>query len=186
MRGGKVRRRLQLTAAVAVFAVLAVGTVAIATNGGRKIDERLTGYEETPLPISTTGSGKFEAQISRFQDKITYRLSYSDLEGDVQQAHIHFGHEKGAAGGISVFLCTNLGNGPAGTQACPASPATITGTITPADVIGPAGQGIEIGAFDELVDAIDAGVTYANVHSTKWPGGEIRAQLNDHDRDGSH
>jgi hypothetical protein len=184
MRGGKVRRRLQLTAAVAVFAVLAVGTVAIATNGGRKIDERLTGYEETPLPISTTGSGKFEAQISRFQDKITYRLSYRDLEGDVQQAHIHFGHEKGAAGGISVFLCTNLGNGPAGTQACPAPPATITGTITPADVIGPAGQGIEIGAFDELLDAIDAGVTYANVHSTKWPGGEIRAQLND--RDGRH
>ena len=176
------RRRLQLTAAVAVFAVLGVGTVAIATNGGRKIDERLTGYEETPLPISTTGSGKFEAQISRIQDKITYRLSYSDLEGDVQQAHIHFGHEKGAAGGISVFLCTNLGNGPAGTQACPASPATITGTITPADVIGPTGQGIEIGAFYELVDAIYAGVTYANVHSTKWPGGEIRAQLNDHDR----
>jgi hypothetical protein len=167
---------------VAVFAALGVGTVAIATNGGRKIDERLTGYEETPLPISTTGSGKFEAQISRVGDKITYRLSYRDLEGDVQQAHIHFGHEKGAAGGISVFLCTNLGNGPAGTQACPPSPATISGTITPADVIGPVGQGIEIGAFDELLDAIDAGLTYANVHSTKWPGGEIRAQLDDRDR----
>ena len=176
------RRRLQLTAAVAVFAVLGVGTVAIATNGGRKIDERLTGYEETPLPISTTGSGKFEAQISRIQDKITYRLSYSDLEGDVQQAHIHFGHEKGAAGGISVFLCTNLGNGPAGTQACPAAPATISGTIRPADVVGPLTQGIEAGAFGELLDAIDAGVTYVNVHSTKWPGGEIRAQLDDRGR----
>jgi hypothetical protein len=181
-----VRRRLQLTAAVAVFAALGVGTVAIATNGGRKIDERLTGYQETPLPISTTGSGKFDAQISRFGDKISYRLSYRELEGDVQQAHIHFGHEKGAAGGISVFLCTNLGNNPAGTtvQACPTPPATISGTITPADVIGPAGQGIEIGAFDELVDAIDAGVTYVNVHSTKWPGGEIRAQLDDRGHDG--
>jgi hypothetical protein len=41
-----------------------------------------------------------------------------------------------------VFLCTNLGNGPAGTQACPAAPATITGTLRPADVIGPTGQGI--------------------------------------------
>jgi CHRD domain-containing protein len=176
------RRRLQLTAAVAVVAVLAVVAVAVATNGGRKIDERLTGYQETPLPISTTGSGKFNAQISRFGDKIEYKLSYRDLEGGVQQAHIHFGHEKGAAGGISVFLCTNLGNGPAGTQACPAAPATITGTIRPADVIGPVTQGIEGMAFDELLGAIDAGVTYVNVHSTKWPGGEIRAQLDDRGR----
>ena len=176
------RRRLQLTAAVAVVAILGVVAVAVATNGGRKIDERLTGYEETPLPISTTGSGKFDAQISRFGDKIEYRLSYSDLEGDVQQAHIHFGHEKGAAGGISVFLCSNLGNGPAGTQACPAAPATISGTIRPADVVGPLTQGIEAGAFGELLDAIDAGVTYVNVHSTKWPGGEIRAQLDDRGR----
>jgi hypothetical protein len=176
------RRRLQLTAAVAVVAILGVVAVAVATNGGRKIDERLTGYQETPLPISTTGSGKFDAQISRFGDKIEYKLSYRDLEGDVQQAHIHFGHEKGAAGGISVFLCTNLGNGPAGTQACPPAPATIRGTIRPADVIGPVNQGIEALAFGELLDAIDAGVTYVNVHSTKWPGGEIRAQLDDRKR----
>ena len=32
-------------------------------------------------------------------------------------------------GGISVFLCTNLGNGPAGTQACPQE-GTVTGTFT--------------------------------------------------------
>ena len=85
------RRRLQLTAAVAVVAILGVVAVAVATNGGRKIDERLTGYQETPLPISTTGNGKFDAQISRFGDKIEYKLSYRALEGDVQQAHIHFG-----------------------------------------------------------------------------------------------
>ncbi len=85
------------------------------------------------------------------------------------QAHIHFG---GAAqsGGISVFLCTNLGNGPAGTQLCPAAPATITGTITAANVIGPAGQGITAGQLDELVSAMKAGVTYANVHSSLYPG----------------
>ena len=76
-----------------------------------------------------------------------------------------------------MFLCTNLGNGPAGTQACPPAPATVSGTIRPADVIGPAGQGITAGEFDELVDAIRAGMTYANVHTTERPGGEIRAQL---------
>jgi hypothetical protein len=31
--------------------------------------------------------------------------------------------------------------------------------------------------FDELVRAIRAGVTYVNVHSETFPGGEIRGQL---------
>jgi hypothetical protein len=38
-------------------------------------------------------------------------------------------------------------------------------------------QGLEPGEFDELVDAIRAGVTYVNVHTTKFPGGEIRGQI---------
>ena len=102
-------------------------------------------------------------------------MSYQDLEAPVTQAHIHFG-AKGQTGGVSVFLCTNVG-GPVGTQACPAQPATITGTIVPADVIGPAAQGIDPGQFDELVDAMRAGATYANVHTEKYLGGEVRAQL---------
>jgi hypothetical protein len=176
-----VRRRLQLTAAVAVIAVLGVVAVAVATGGGRKIDERLTGYAEQPLALSTTGSGHFEAWIQRFGQQFTYRLSYRDLEGPVTQAHIHFGAEN-QVGGISVFLCTNLGNGPAGTQACPAAPATITGTVRPQDVIGPAGQGIAPGEFGELLDAIEAGATYVNVHSQKYPVGEIRAQIDERGR----
>jgi hypothetical protein len=50
-------------------------------------------------------------------------------------------------------------------------------------------QGIEPGAIGELVAAIRAGATYVNVHSSKWPGGEIRAQIRgDHkgDWDGNH
>jgi hypothetical protein len=172
-----VRRRLQLTALVAVIAVLGVVAAAVAT-GGRSISERLTGYDEQPLALSTTGSGKFEASMSRFSGKFRYKLTYRDLEGAVTQAHIHFGAEN-QVGGISVFLCTNLGNGPVGTQACPPAPATVTGTISPADVIGPAGQGIAPGEFDEFMDALEAGATYANVHSTKYPVGEIRAQLDD-------
>jgi hypothetical protein len=171
-----VRRRFQLAALVAVVAVLGVVAVAVATNGGRKIDERLTGYNEQPLALSTTGRGHFQAWIHRFSQEIEYRLSYRDLEGPVTQAHIHFGAENQVAG-IAVFLCSNLGNGPAGTQACPAAPATITGTIRPQDVIGPTGQGIEPGAFGELMDAIQAGSTYVNVHSAKYPVGEIRAQI---------
>ena len=48
-------------------------------------------------------------------------------------------------------------------------------------MIGPTAQGIAAGEFAELVDAIRHGVTYVNVHSTKYPGGEIRAQLEEDD-----
>ena len=112
-----------------------------------------------------------------FTGVLRYELSYRDLETDVTQAHIHFGNE-GQAGPIVIFLCSNLGNGPAGTQACPAAPATITGTITAADIGGgAAGQGIAAGEFDEMVRAIRHGATYVNVHSTGRPTGEIRAQV---------
>jgi hypothetical protein len=173
-----VRKRLQLAGAVAVLALLAVVGAAVATGGHRDIRETLTGYEETPMTVSTAGSGEFKARIDRWDDEIRYRLSYKNLESAVTQAHIHFG-ARATTGGISVFLCSNLGNGPEGTQACPANGGTVTGTIGPEDVIGPVGQGIEVGAFDELLDAVRAGVTYANVHTVNRGGGEIRAQLAD-------
>jgi hypothetical protein len=174
--------RVKLAIGVAVVAALvAAGTVAVA-GGGDSIRERLTGYEEDPLVLSTTGNGTFKAHVNEGQQTIDYRLRYADLEGAVQQAHIHFGGPR-QSGGISVFLCTNLNNGPTGTQLCPPAPATVTGTIRPADVIGPAGQGIAAGEFTELLDAIRNGVTYVNVHSDKYTGGEIRAQLEEDDRD---
>jgi hypothetical protein len=40
-------------------------------------------------------------------------------------------------------------------------------------------QGINSGERDELMQAIDAGKTYANIHTANEPGGEIRAQLNE-------
>jgi hypothetical protein len=174
--------RVKLAIAVAVVAALVIAvTNAVAGGGGKSIRERLSGYQEVPA-ISTAASGEFRAKLRLGKDEISYSLSYADLTGDVQQAHIHFG-QPAVNGGISVFLCTNLGNGPAGTQACPPAPATIEGTIHPEDVIGPAGQGIDLGEFDELVSAILAGVTYANVHSATFPNGEIRAQLAVHDDD---
>jgi hypothetical protein len=158
-------------------AVVLVAGTAVATNdfGFRLIREVLTGYEEVAA-VSTTGRGTFTAFISRGSDEIRYVLRYSDLEGDVQQAHIHFG-ARGTNGEISAFLCSNLANPPAGTPACPAPGGSVEGVIEPTDVIGPADRGIEAGAFDELVAAIRAGTTYVNVHSSKWPGGEIRAQI---------
>jgi hypothetical protein len=179
------RLRVKLAIGVATVGVVVTATAAMAGGGQGRLSTSLTGYEEVPA-VSTAGEGSFKASISRGSDEIRYKLNYEDLEGGaLQQAHIHFGQEA-VNGGISVFLCTNLGNGPAGTQACPPPPARVSGTITPADVIGPGAQGIAAGEFDELVQAIRSGIAYVNVHTATWPGGEIRGQFDgddDHDDD---
>jgi hypothetical protein len=163
----------------ALVAATVTGGAALAGDDrSSSFQERLTGFEEDPLVLSTTGRGQIRLRVDERARTIAYRLTYDDTEGDVTQAHIHLGGRH-QSGGISAFLCSNLGNGPAGTPACPAAPGTVQGTITAAAVIGPSGQGIAAGEFDELVAAIRAGVTYANVHSTKYPGGEIRGQIDD-------
>jgi CHRD domain-containing protein len=173
-------RRVALS--IVVVALVSASTVVWA-QGFKKISELLSGYQEVPA-VSTTGNGEFNARISNDGSRIEWELSYSDLEGAVQQAHIHLGNVS-VNGGISVFLCTNLGNGPAGIQACPSSPATISGTIFAADVspnipatAAARTQGLNTGEIGELIKAIRAGATYVNVHSTTWPGGEIRSQIN--------
>jgi len=176
---------------VFVLVVGSIASVALATDGFKNVREFLIGYEEVPA-VSTGASGEFRARINR-DDTVSYTLKYSDLEGAVQQAHIHIG-QKGVNGGITVFLCTNLGNGPAGTQPCPAPPATITGTIAAADVspnipatAAARTQGLNTGEFDEFLAALRAGSLYVNVHSTMWPGGEIRSQIDhDHGDDNDH
>lgn len=177
-------RVLTVGIGVAVLAI-AGGSVALASGGDSDSGEtttvrvKLSGYEEDPNALSTTGSATFRADIDEESGEISYRLSYRDLEAAITQAHIHFGG-RAQSGGISVFLCSNLGNGPAGTQACPNAPATISGTIKAADVIGPGTQGIGPGELNELFAAIRADKTYVNLHTMKYPGGEVRGQIEHH------
>jgi CHRD domain len=160
---------LLLPCALAVFCT----GIAQARDDDNRAKARLSGFQEV-LPISTAGAGRFEATLS--PSSFSFELSYSGLTSHVQQAHIHFG-QKGVNGGISVFLCSNLPSPPAGTQACPSPSGTVTGTITAANVIGPAGQNISAGQFDALIRAMRNGTTYANVHSDMFPSGEIRGQI---------
>jgi hypothetical protein len=150
-------------------------SIAQAQNN-RQFKATLIGYEEVPA-ISTTGTGTFDMLIDFGDTGFAYELSYSGLTGNVQQAHIHIA-QKGVNGGIMIFFCTNLGNGPAGTQPCPAPSGNISGFVTAADVIGgAAAQGVSPGEFAEVLRAIRAGTAYVNVHSNLFPGGEIRGQL---------
>jgi CHRD domain len=179
-------RRIQLAAVVAVVSIVTVVATTAFAGDGDSARAELDGYQEISAPatppgqaassVSTLGNGTFKAKIR--SNEIQFKLSYEDLEGgNVLFAHIHFA-QRAVNGGISAFLC----GGGSKPDPCPPE-GTVTGTITPADVIGPAAQGIAPGQFDELVRAIEAGATYANVHTQAWPGGEIRGQLDGGDGD---
>lgn len=182
-----------LIKAAIVATIVALGAYGLAASGSdsgtNHVKAKLKGFQEVPA-ISTTGSGTIDLRIDDEAEMIEFVLTYDNLEGVgntpfvtngvVLAAHIHLG-QRGVNGGVSAFFCGGSTKGP-----CPTPSGTVTGVITPADIVGPAGQGINAGeatAFAELVRAIRSGVTYANVHTTRWPGGEIRGQIRDKDRD---
>ena len=179
------RLRIAAAALGCAMPLLAVAQELGHDHSADHVQARLNGYQEVPS-VSTSARATFRASVDDSSKTIRWRLSYTGLEGDVQQAHIHFA-QRHVNGGITVFLCTNLANGPAGTPTCPGTrTGTLTGTITPADVspnipatLAAITQGIGTGQFNELVRALRNEALYVNVHSTRWPSGELRAQLDD-------
>jgi hypothetical protein len=171
------RKSVWIAAAVVVVGVLGSATYALAHGGGKDVKHaQLTGYNETPT-LSTDSSGSFTARIDDKKQTVEYTLSYSGLEGDVQQAHIHIGRPA-IAGGIMAWLCqtaTRVSPTP-GTPTCPQS-GTVTGTLTPASILAVTAQDVPAGGWDEFVAAIRNSAAYANVHTSKYPAGEIRAPL---------
>ncbi len=147
----------------------------------------LSGFEEAPSVVSSPGRGFLRAIVDEDAGTIQYWLTFDGIPNvpaappadqaitGVTQSHLHFGAHH-TAGGVSVFLCSSIGTGPAGTQPCPQS-GQIRGTIHSTDVIGPAAQGIAPGEFAELVAAIRHRAVYVNIHSAVYPAGEIRGQL---------
>ena len=178
-------RRLRVLVVAAVVLVgLAAGTYAVAgaLKGPKEPPQTkhfkaiLNGYQEVPS-VSTTGFGEFEAELVA-PNRLHYVFTYRGLEGGASLfAHVHFA-QRSVNGGVSFFLC----GGGSKPNPCPNVAGTVEGDVTPADVVGPTGQGIEPGSFAEILRAMRAGHAYANLHTTRWPGGEIRGQINDKDQ----
>lgn len=158
---------------VLILAVAAV--VALVPTGGVAAQEvaiaALTSLNEVPAVIEGSRGGFFA--VINGLDSIDYSLTYDRTDTSVLQSHIHIG-QAGVNGSVSVFLCSNLGNGPAGTPACPAE-GEVTGTLTAAELIPVAGQGIS--SLAGVIRAMRQGVAYVNVHTMEYPGGELRGQV---------
>ena len=173
--GGTTMKRSKIAALAAAAALLVtLGLMSTASADGdserNSFRARLKGFAEVPA-VSSTGTGQFRLRIID-DSSMEFKLTYRDLEGaTTTAAHVHLGN-KSDTGGVIYFLCGGGGRPP-----CTPTSGMFTGTVTAADVIGPTGQGIAPGEFAEVLRATRAGVTYANVHTNKHPGGEIRGQV---------
>ncbi len=139
-----------------------------ASAGARNFTATLNGWGEVPSLVSK-GFGFARVQISEDEKTIYFELVYYGLV-NVTAAHIHIGKE-GHVGGVAVWLC----GGPR--PPCPPSGTKVTGTITSGDVLSIPAQGLTAGDLKSLIAAIRSGSAYVNVHTTRFPAGEIRGQL---------
>jgi len=172
--------RLGPLLAVSFLLSIAYANAPNTSDGPSRFEATLNSFKTSPS-LFTSGKGTTQVRIDFNNNSISYELSYSGLSSPVTQSHIHFA-QKGVNGGIIVYLCDNTGLAPSGVPACPNS-GTVTGTLTAVDVNPPnnplpvTDQGIEPGDFAALVAAIQQRAGYINVHTTNFPAGEIRGQL---------
>ena len=124
----------------------------------------LSGGEEVPANDSP-GRGVAKFQLSEDGLSLHYSLAVANIE-NVTASHIHLA-PAGTNGGVVVFLF-----GPAA-PAGPLAGKIAVGTITGANLINAlAGQ-----PLSALLDHMNAGNAYVNVHTSQIPGGEIRGQI---------
>ncbi|MBX3587315.1 MAG: CHRD domain-containing protein [Ramlibacter sp.] len=138
---------------------LAAGLVALVTAGcgsmrpSQKIDiyeARLSGAQEVPANNST-GSGQAELKWNRSSNVLDWKVTYTGLSGEVTGAHIHGPAGPGQNAGVVIPFMTGL-----------------SGTITGQTNLTTA----------QAAD-LASGRWYVNVHTSAFPGGEIRGQLSE-------
>ena len=137
---------------------------------------RVNGYQKIPA-VSTPGHGTFQARLIQEGQAVAYVLRYADLQGRPFLAHLQFGR-RGTKGGVMVVLC-QTGDHPDPTGNAPRcnEDGIVEGVIAERNIIGPVEQGIEGGAFREVLRALVAHAGYVNIRTTAYPRGEIRGQV---------
>jgi hypothetical protein len=128
----------------------------------------LTGAEEVP-PRETKAQGQALFQISEDGEELAYKLIVANIL-NVTQAHIHLG-PAGGTGGIVVWLYPSAPP----SQLIPGRSQGVLaeGVITEANLMG----ALADQPLSALIDAILDGGTYVNVHTSQFPPGEIRGQI---------
>lgn len=165
-----------------------IGLLALVTTAAASADEsaanlraKLSGFNEV-TPKATGGTGVLRAKASN--GTIEFTLTYSGLTTPAFMAHFHFA-QRGVNGNVFVWLCGSPST-PAH-HVCPpgntSQPQTVTGTITAADIQAVPDQNISAMDMATALRIIEAGDAYVNVHTSKFPAGEIRGQVSSEESD---
>ena len=164
-------------AALSLSALVLCTGVALAAGPQSVWTARLTGKNEVP-PNDSKAHGAATFRIvwgdsvgtgadgtdSLAIDGIEYRVRVSNLN-DLTAGHIHIGAE-GVAGPVAVNLNPRTGPGRS-------TGVVAEGTIRTSDLVGPlAGMTLR-----DLYSLLQSGEAYVNLHTTAYPGGEIRGQI---------
>ena len=159
----------RLMAMLAVFALFVAGALpALSANSAKNFRTHLSGAEEVPA-VDTRAQGQAIFKLSADGTELHYKLIVANIE-NVLMAHIHLA-PAGANGPVVVWLYPD---GP--------PPQLIEGrfqgvlaegVITDNDLEGL----LDGGSIADLVAEIEAGNTYVNVHTSQFPGGEVRGQI---------
>ena len=130
----------------------------------------MTPASEVPTPpVASTGSGTFSATLDTVTNVFTYDLTFTGLTSGVSNGHIHGPAAPGATAGTTINFNTLTGATFSFGQTSGSGHGTIT--LTAATPITATING------DSLKKLLFAGMTYANIHTTSNPAGEIRGQI---------
>lgn len=125
----------------------------------------LKGSNEVPAR-ETNAAGQVIVKINKDEQSLYFKIIASNIN-DVGASHFHLA-PAGSNGGIVVTLYSNPDQ-PSGAQ----NGILAEGVVTSGDFQN-AFEGKE---FSVLVEAIRSGNIYVNVHTSRYPSGELRAQL---------
>ncbi|MEO5574782.1 MAG: CHRD domain-containing protein [Gaiellaceae bacterium] len=156
-------------ATVFVVGLAVVGLAAAGVN--RNWSTHSNGSMEVPVRDSQ-GQSQAIFHLSKDGDALDFKLIASNIAG-VTQSHIHCGHP-GENGPVVVFLY--------GVNAAGISPSGVLnqGTITNSNVIARPSTAIcpgGIADLDDVIEKMNTGGAYVNVHTIQFPGGEIRGDI---------
>jgi hypothetical protein len=163
-----------ISAAVAVMAVAACGgnTTTAPTPATNLVTFKATmtfGAETPTPPVASTATGTFTATLDTSTNIFTWDLTFTGLTGNAVAGHIHGPATTTQAAGTTINFFTAPG-------------ATITTTATTGTGHGSmllnAGTAVTATMTgDSLKKLLFAGLTYANIHTSSNPSGEIRGQI---------
>jgi hypothetical protein len=140
------------------------GMAADKPTGERIFEAILSGDEEVP-PVKTEAKGKATFRFSKGEDQLTYTLSISHIR-DVTAAHIHKG-EKGVNGPHVIGLFSES------KKEDISGTLFVEGKIEPYLLTGP----LKGKSLNALIELMEVGEAYVNVHTKRHPEGEIRGQI---------